>query len=65
MALTHIGAGKEIEDALESFGIKHLDQIWLPNDNDLMIAKMRLPQATSLRHIALYILKERLKKSMG
>ena len=41
-ALKHVGAGKEAEETLHTYGIQHLEQILVLRIEDLMEADMTL-----------------------
>ena len=60
-ALKQIGAEKETEDALNTYGIEHLEEILVMNNKDLMEANMTLSQITSLKQIAMEALEEKMK----
>ena len=51
-ALKYVGAGKEAEGALHTYGIQHLEHILVLRIEDLMEADMSLTQIAQLRQIA-------------
>ena len=63
-ALKYVGAGKEVEGALHTYGIQHLEQILVLRIEDLMEADMSLTQIVLLRQIAEDMLEETMKQDL-